>query len=205
MIIEQYDVKLSRLTFDDVELVRQHRNSQRIQQYMAVKKTITQKMQERWFESINNNLNYYFIIEYKGEKIGLINCKEVNQKHMYGEGGIFIWKQEVWNTHVPVMATLAFTDSIFYEFEISNKSFVQIIRENKRAIEYNKQLGYILIPGQDGDLLQRYVLTKEDYASHSNKIRKGLQILTQDFEPPRITGKPSEINLPIINNYLSSL
>ena len=46
MIIEQYNVKLYRLTFEDIELVRNHRNSHKIQQYMAYKKTITKKMQE---------------------------------------------------------------------------------------------------------------------------------------------------------------
>jgi len=205
MIIEQYDIRLTRLTKDDIELVREHRNSDSIRQFMAYQKTISKKMQERWFDKINNELNYYFIIEYKGEKIGLINCKDVNLEHMYADGGIFIWKPEIWNTYVPVMATLAFTDSIFYEFKISNKSFIQIIKQNKRAIAYNKRLGYILLPGQEKNTLQRYLLTEADYAVSTEKIRKGLQIITQDFNPPRISGQPDSINLSVINDYLASL
>ena len=87
MTIEQYDIKLSRLSSEDIELVRFHRNSQRIQQFMAYKKTISQRQQENWFKSIDNKLNYYFIIEYQGEKIGLINCKNVVENQMVGEGG----------------------------------------------------------------------------------------------------------------------
>ncbi len=204
MTIEQYDIKLSRLSSEDIELVRFHRNSQRIQQFMAYKKTISQRQQDNWFKSIDNKLNYYFIIEYQGEKIGLINCKDVTESQMVGEGGIFIWKQEVWKTHVPVMATLAFTDSIFYEFKLSNKSYIQIVKDNKSAIEYNKRLGYLLLPGQSRDYVQRYLLTKGDYEVHSSKIRKGLQILTQDLERPRITGSFSPKNLDRINDYLDS-
>ena len=91
MIVEQYGIKLKRLTFQDIELVRKWRNHPDIRKRMAFKKHITQRMQEAWFNSINNKFNYYFLIEYKGKHIGVINTKSINLKEMYGEGGIFIW------------------------------------------------------------------------------------------------------------------
>ena len=102
------------------------------------------------------------------------------------------------------MATLAFTDSIFHEFKLSNKSYIQIVKDNKSAIQYNKRLGYLLLPGQSRNYVQRYLLTKGDYEVHSSKIRKGLQILTQDLGRPRISGSISSKNLDRINDYLGS-
>ncbi|MBL4668534.1 MAG: GNAT family N-acetyltransferase [Flavobacteriales bacterium] len=95
MIIEQYGIKLRRITESDIELIRYWRNHSDIREYMAFKKHITEKMQKEWFKSVNNKLNYYYIIESKGKDIGVINSKKINLKKMYGEGGVFVWEKRI--------------------------------------------------------------------------------------------------------------
>ena len=60
MIVRKYGITLRRLALEDIELVRQKRNSQEIRQVMHFKDEITPEMQLKWFESINNFENYYF-------------------------------------------------------------------------------------------------------------------------------------------------
>ena len=78
MILTKGNISFRRLTIDDIELVRNWRNSQQINQYMAFRDYITPEMQVAWFHSINNMNNLYFIIEYKNEKVGVFNGKDIN-------------------------------------------------------------------------------------------------------------------------------
>lgn len=91
LVLEGYGVKLKRLTHDKIELLRQWRNDPKIQQYMIYRETITPEMQEKWFQKINNDHNFYFIIEYEGKEIGCVNIKDVDYEKKCGEPGIFIY------------------------------------------------------------------------------------------------------------------
>lgn len=202
MIIEQYGIQLRRITANDIEMVRQWRNRPEIRKRMEYKKYITQKMQQQWFKRVNNPLNYYFIIHYKNKDIGVINVKNVNINEEFGEGGIFISDSEFINSEIPVFATLCLINSVFYVLNISNKSFIRIMRNNEAAISYNKQLGYTLIPGQEKIKNQWYILTREDYEKKAKKLNRAAAILSGDYELPRVKGKVSSINLEIINTLL---
>ena len=99
LTLSQYGVTLKRLELNDIEEVRKWRNLHYIQNKMQYKEDISSEMQLIWFNSINNNLNYYFIIiNEKGKRVGLINSKDVDLKQKNGEGGIFIYDRDVWNT-----------------------------------------------------------------------------------------------------------
>ena len=76
-------LRLSRLTIDDIETVRNWRNDPRISRFMPAKGFITPEKQLEWFKSINNNNNYYFIIAFDDRKIGLAEAKKID----YPAGG----------------------------------------------------------------------------------------------------------------------
>lgn len=164
------DVLLERLKEEDIELVRQHRNSEDISQYMEYREHITPEMQKKWFDSINNNNNIYSMIYYQGKKIGLGNVKNINWDKNSMEAGIFIWDKEVQNTPVPVIGFL-----ILGEFFIENldlEGFAHIMKTNKRAQRFNKQIGFELCEGQEGVENQLYKLTKESYLEKAELLRK---------------------------------
>jgi hypothetical protein len=202
LVLEQYGIKLKRLTIDDIELVRMMRNLPKIRKQMAFKKYITQKMQLSWFDSIDNSLNYYFLIEVNNEKIGVINCKNVCERKGYGEGGIFIWSDNLENEYIPVLASLCLLNAVFLKLNLFNKSFIQILRSNSRAQFFNQKLGYVLIPGQESKRNPYYLLTKEDYLNKTHFLRSVANKLSAQHDTLRITGTPSEKNLPAINAYL---
>lgn len=205
MIIEQYGVKLKRITHDDIELIRFWRNHPDIRRNMAYKKHITKKMQLEWFESINNKNNYYFLIEYKGKDVGVINSKNVNMNDMYGEGGIFIWDTNLDFEFTAVLASLCFLNAVFFVLKIFNKSFVQILPTNQKAIQFNKNLGYVVVPGQEKSKNPYYVLTREDYISKTEKLRSIASKLSNDYSSPRAFGNVSDKNLDEINKVLLEL
>lgn len=202
--IKCMNVSLSRLCEEDIELVRTWRNHPEIKKRMSFRKNISKTQQEEWFKSINNNLNYYFIISSGDKKIGLINAKNLNPSTNLGEGGIFIWDQEYWNSPVPVLASIIFLDVIFNKFEISNKSVIRVLNKNINAINYNKALGYVPLHLDITPTIEVLILTKEDFNNRVKKLKKHLEIYFKLPYSISISGSVSVFNHKKINEYLAA-
>ncbi len=176
MKVTKYGITLTRLGEGDIELVRKWRNSPEIQQYMEYREFITEEMQKKWFESINNMQNFYFIIEYENKKIGLINTSNIDWENYTSDGGIFIWEEKYYETFIPVWASLCLLESDFFLFQ-ARKSFIKTLKDNHRAIVLNKHLGYQLMEGQEDVYNQQYSLTRENFEMKAKKIIKAASLL----------------------------
>ena len=162
MKLEKYGIVLNRLTHDNIELVRNWRNDSKISQYMEFQEYITPEMQEKWFQKIDNDNNYFFIIEYEGRKVGLVNIKDIDYEQKTGEGGIFIYDDEYLNSDVSFRASLCNSD-FFFETLNLERITAHILSDNKRAVKYNLMLGFEKQPNQDNVHNQLYHLEKENY------------------------------------------
>jgi RimJ/RimL family protein N-acetyltransferase len=203
LILEQYGVKLTRLQREDIELVRHWRNHPDISSHMEYREPITAEAQVKWFDSINNPFNYYFLIEYNGKKIGLINSKHYDPVEKVGEGGIFIWDKEYLQTFVPVMASLCLLNFVFFELKLCKRSRARILRDNARAIQFNKAIGYKLLPGQENVNNQMYELTLEDYQAKGASLNEMAAALAKGENKLTYSGNVCPENLDEINNLLS--
>lgn len=202
IILNQYGITLKRITKEDIELIRKWRNNPSIRRTMGYQKKIAEPEQKQWFKRVNNKLNYYLLILVDSKPIGVINCKEVNLKDKYGEGGIFIWDQQYINSAIPSIASIILINYIFNVIEIGNKSFIRILKNNKQAQDYNKLLGYTLIPGQERNKNQWYILTKEDFNTKREKLMKGAKNYTQTDGILRVGGTATELNIPEVNESI---
>ncbi len=203
MIVTQYNTILKRVELEDIELIRYWRNQASIRNYMEYKEYITPEMQRKWFYSINNKLNYYFLIIYENKIIGLINAKNYDEENRYGEGGIIIWSKEYLFSSVPVFASLTLLNFIFTYLDDINYSIVKIADNNMLAIQFNKQLGYepnSEIKTQKG--FSYYSLSKENYFEKTKRLNKAAAILSGNDMPVKLTGQKSELNLESINRFL---
>jgi RimJ/RimL family protein N-acetyltransferase len=169
MILTKYDIILSRLTEDKIELVRHWRNDPKISQYMEFREHITAEMQRAWFQRINNPQNYYFILIFEDQEIGLADIKDIDETHKTGEGGLFIYADAYLNSDVPFRAVLALNDFCFETLGLK-EMIAHIMRDNFRAIEFNLALGYVKEKFQDSNPKQKYRLTKENYLKHRERI-----------------------------------
>ncbi|HTF04407.1 MAG TPA: GNAT family N-acetyltransferase [Bacteroidia bacterium] len=173
MKIYGYGIELVRVRHEDIELVRKKRNSLLVRQYMEFREEITPEMQEKWFLSINNRRNNYFIICMNGEKIGLVYGAEIDwEKKETGNGGIFIWDEKWLESSVSLMASFVLIEITFLLG--LERTYVKILRTNERAIRFNHDLGYELLPGQENIQNQHYVLNGNIFFSRTEKVRKAL-------------------------------
>ena len=182
MIIRKYGVSLLRLKQEDVELVREKRNSDVIRDKMFFQRTISAKAQQHWFEEQYNIYNYYFVIEYKGKKIGLINGKNVDYEARTAEGGLFIWHPDYWESFVPVLASVILTD---YNFVLCNfeKVIAQVLDSNERTQHYNAQFGFKPDPALSTPDRPVYSLSREDYFNKGRIVAEAVMKITRDEEP----------------------
>ena len=202
MIVEQYGLKYIRVREEDIELIRYWRNQPFIRDTMQFKEYITQEMQKKWFEKINNKYNYYFIIEADGKKIGLINCKDTEPNTRIAEGGIFIWDKEYWGTPIPGFAALTMLQCIFEIFQSGDVSIVTIAKNNERALTFNKRLGYVIKEESKNNEFLKLVLTKERYLQKTIKLKKAAALFCGGNSDIRINADESDLLVDEINAYL---
>lgn len=201
LTLRQYGIRLIRLQEEDIELVRNWRNQHEIASKMEYREYITAEDQKKWFRTINNKYNYYFLIIYKNKKVGLINAKNYDPSRGFGEGGIFIGEQTFVDSFAAVYSTLCLLNFIFFKLHLK-QSNARILRNNLKAIQYNKLIGYKLLPGQENVENQLYQLTVEDYKKYGKRLNRAAALLNLNDRILKYSGEPEEINLDEINQLL---
>jgi len=140
---------------------------------MEIRELIQKEDQEIWFESVNNINNNYFIIQADNKKVGLIYAGKIDwDNNLTGNAGIFIHDVKYQESKIPVAASFLLTDTSF--LMNIEKSFITVLSDNKKAIEFNKALGYQKLPNQDGIYNQTYELILANYEAHRDLIRSKL-------------------------------
>lgn len=185
MKVFKYGVMLERLKEDDIELVRQWRNSDPVRLNMEYREIISAEQQKQWFASINNLQNNYLLVSYLGKKIGLLNDKNIDWEMRTSESGLFLGETDYYNTFVPYFISIAGIELNFY-FLHWNKQYARILQSNTNAAKYNMLLGYRKLEGQENINNQLYELTRHDFELKAMKIRQAVRALASVDLQPRL-------------------
>lgn len=168
MTIENYNIRLRRIESEDLELLRSWRNSDFVNSRMIATNYITVEMQLKWFESVNNDQNYYFIAEYNNEKVGLIHVKNIKDNN--GEGGIFLASEKYENSDLVPRMILSFNDFIF---DVLKLDFIysQVKADNKKAISSSIAQGCVINEEKSTSEILSFLLLPENYQKKTKKIK----------------------------------
>ena len=201
LILSQYDVRLIRVQAEHLSLILRWRNNDWVRKNMFVQDILQEKDQLAWFNSINNASNYYFIIEYLGEKVGLIHAKNFSEEDGIGEGGIFIGEYDYLETWASVMASICLLNFIFAKTNI-NRSMVRVQAHNRRAISYNLKLGYKI--DFEGANELRMILDKEDFLYKTTVLKSVLSKISKGRDALILEGEKASNNLTQINRLFEN-
>ena len=201
LILSQYDVRLIRVQAEHLSLILKWRNNDWVRKNMFVQDILKEKDQLAWFNSINNASNYYFIIEYLGEKVGLIHAKNFSEEDGIGEGGIFIGEYDYLETWASVMASICLLNFIFAKTNI-NRSMVRVQAHNRRAISYNLKLGY-KIDYEDANEC-RMILDKEDFLNKTSVLKSVLSKISKGQDALILEGEKSSNTINQINRLFEN-
>jgi UDP-4-amino-4,6-dideoxy-N-acetyl-beta-L-altrosamine N-acetyltransferase len=162
MQINKYGIQLSSLESKDLELVRHWRNATKVRPFMQHTEIISEEEQIQWFENLSREENFYFIISYSNQKIGVVNIKAIDVKTKVGEAGIFFGDNQFTSTMIPFLSTISLMD---FAFDVLGLKALQakIKRDNLKVIDFNRSLGYKLIDTNMEDHFDYYSIEEKSY------------------------------------------
>ena len=172
MVLEGYGIKLKRLRYEDIEMLRMWRNSDSVKQFMSFREYISIDMQKRWFASLKEDRDFYFIIYKDDYPVGLTEIKSVTEDKSSGDLGIFIAESE--SLQIPMLTYRAIFTVIDFAFEQLQLTELtaSILPDNQRAIRFNESFGFKPSLDQSSKELLYYTLSKDDYQKKSTSIKK---------------------------------
>jgi UDP-4-amino-4,6-dideoxy-N-acetyl-beta-L-altrosamine N-acetyltransferase len=204
MKFRKYGITVSRLKESDLELVRNWRNDPVVVKNYEFREYITPEMQKAWFQSISNANNLYTVIEYQGEKIGVINIKNIDWEKREGEGGIFIPDPKYHLTALPAILSFMTTE-IQFSLLRWNTGFASVLKENAASQNFIRSLGFEICPGEEEKINQRYFNTRENFEKKAAKIKKAISIVTNNDESLVVIIEPADFDDPIVMQWESEV
>ncbi len=140
MILDFFGIQLQRISQDDIEMLRIWRNDSKIVSHMFFTEYITPEMQMQWFHSLKV-CDFYFLIMYKNQAIGLINLSQENLEEKSAYAGLFIYEEKYLGSPIPILASVLL---LKFAFEERNLQVVKakVQNQNLHAISYNQELGF---------------------------------------------------------------
>jgi RimJ/RimL family protein N-acetyltransferase len=173
--VEDYGVVLTRLTVDDLEMVRRWRTSPEINQFMLYREPITPEMQRQWYASLDPERDLHFVIHWGGVPCGLSDLKRIDWEAGTNVGGIFM-TPEHWHTDVPMRVTFAATDYAFHQLGLQ-ATLCSVRKTNTRAIRFNLAVGYHILNTEPDDpgLAYEMRMDRDDYERATRRLRDYLR------------------------------
>ena len=160
-------------------MIRGWRNDPKIQQHMFFQATITPEMQQRWYDSVNNEQNYYFLIYVGQEPCGLISISSIDFDTRNAFAGLFIYDDKYIGTDVPVRASLSILD-VFFMFTNLESIYAKVRDSNLVAHLYNTSLGFKRTKKIELGQGYEYCLKRESYFQATALLHKATQQLYGD-------------------------
>jgi RimJ/RimL family protein N-acetyltransferase len=171
MVLKKYNIKLKRLEYSDIEMVRQWRNLSNVNKFMNFRDYISIDMQKQWFNSLDNTKDYFFVIYHMDYPVGLTEIKHISDNQS-ADLGIFIADED--SLKIPLLsyrAIFTIIDFAFYNLELTQLT-ATVLKNNTRAIKFNKSFGFQNIQNANDTQILHFILKKDIYEYKSKPIKK---------------------------------
>jgi UDP-4-amino-4,6-dideoxy-N-acetyl-beta-L-altrosamine N-acetyltransferase len=136
------DIKLTKLTANDIELVREWRNSDEVAKYMYKENKISIEQQIKWFASIQNREDCkYWIIEYDGRKLGVANLIDINRTLQSCYWAFYLGDSSIRGAGIGSKVEYNVLSYVFNELKL-NKLRCEVFVENDKVIKMHEKFGF---------------------------------------------------------------
>ncbi|WP_026972603.1 GNAT family N-acetyltransferase [Aliagarivorans marinus] len=133
-------ITLAEIQPEDLEQLREWRNSPDIRAMMCDQSKISVEQQRSWYESLASSGATHFVARYKSVPIGYVNLKSISEPAVY-EAGLYTGDARYRGTVVSFLMALAQIDFAFEQLS-AQKLVATVKSENIAAIRFNETLGY---------------------------------------------------------------
>ncbi|MCO5233280.1 MAG: GNAT family N-acetyltransferase [Chitinophagales bacterium] len=167
MEVETNGLTLRRMNYHDIEMTRQHRNNSQVNKFLINKKYISRKQQELWFNSINWNKDYYWIIKFNEKENGLIYIKNWDENLNEAETNIFLFHEEDKGNPQIIRAIWLIAFLCFEIFKIK-KLLSKTDSKNISAIEIDNFIGFHQYKSENNLIFS--ICNKDSFNKNKEKI-----------------------------------
>ena len=136
------DINLIRLQKEDLEMVRNWRNSDDVSRYMYTEDYITENQQNNWFDKIKDSSNsIYWIIEYNGKKLGLASITEIDKTLQSCYWAFYLGDTSVRGLGIGAKIEYNVIEYVFLVLKL-NKLRCEVFTHNDKVIKMHEKYGF---------------------------------------------------------------
>ena len=134
-------LKLVRMEESDLETLMHWRMQPEVTKYMYTEPQLTMKMQNKWFDTINNDPTCkYWIIECENNKIGIVNLTNIDTQNSMCSWGHYIADTLLRGKGIGRTLEYNIYDYVLLGLAL-NKLAVEVLAFNEHAISLHKKCG----------------------------------------------------------------
>lgn len=165
------DIELQKLNQEDLELVRAWRNSPEVASYMYNDAYITEIDQQKWFDNILWDKSRYWIIMYKGGKIGLVSLTGIDKTLQSCYWAFYLGDTSIRGSGIGAKVEYSILEYVFTELKL-NKLRCEVLLKNDKVIKMHEKFGF-----------RREAFYREHCIKNGEKLDVvGLAILKSEWE-----------------------
>ena len=163
-------IRFREIELNDIEMIREWRNSEEVKRFMYNQKNITSEQQLKWYHSIKNDISsIYQIIEYKEIAIGLSYITDISTNSSSCYWGFYIGAISFSGIGLGSVVEYEIIQYIFNELKL-NKLRCDVMLENVRVINLHEKFGFrreayyrehVILDGQKKDVIGLALLKNE--------------------------------------------
>ncbi len=167
MILQTGQFSFHSINLETLEMVRQWRNKDIVRNNMINRNVIRPQQQHKWFCSVRNIHNIYFISNYKNTPFGVNNLKNIDYDKEIAEAGVFVGNEEFLYSEITLIAAFYL---LYFSFHALGLRAIkaQTLKNNIKAKAYSQEIGYSLVSSKND--VQWWQISKEDLNKKSEKI-----------------------------------
>ena len=135
-------INFRQINLKDLDIIRSWRNSTDISKYMFNQDEITKEEQLLWYDKImNENVEYYRIIDFKNIPIGLVYITDINYRFSSAYWGFYIGDPKYKDVGLGALVEFKIIEFFFYELNL-NKMRCEVFSSNKSVISMHEKFGF---------------------------------------------------------------
>lgn len=136
------DIELRDIQADDIEMIRNWRNSKEVSQYMYTEDFISPEQQKKWFEKISKESNSkYWIIEFDNKPLGLVSISEISKVYDSCFWAFYLGDSSVRGAGIGSKIEYNILKYVFEELGL-NKLRCEVLTNNPSVIAMHEKFGF---------------------------------------------------------------
>lgn len=136
------DIKLTILSKEDTELVRQWRNSEEVAAYMYTDEKISEEQQEKWFEKVSKSeTSKHWIINYNDTKVGVVSLTDMNTNLKSCYWAFYLGDASIRGAGIGAKVEYTILKYVFEELNL-NKLRCEVFVFNDNVIKMHEKFGF---------------------------------------------------------------